>query len=1723
MMKREKRLCRVARSHPLSDLQAIDDDLLRNEVHEDQRSLIRRMHKVHRMKSFVRFMICVMVALSLNGFPVERELHAQSAGNPFAAPYANLDPQLIRTNLLHNRSPWYYNSFLFDTINFQIVQNPDWIPSPYKYDDGIIEMSTHTFMHLYQEMLYSCIHDSVILNPEEYKAGWDQSLAGYRMPISLMALSFNHIPYKAFGEGKIWYDTLTGTYGPFPDTLWLPDTLVTPDTVIINDSLPYITFANPDSLLALAFERQMLYGAMVYDDILYSEDTQLSVTFGVPQSLFISNMDSLPYVEIDFGDGLGYRPVPWDTPMLVNYHLQKDPQVQRITILIKLPFLNFDMVLQQYLIAVADYIKPDTVVFTDDLPLFDCQPLEGSTAAPGKISILFADTLQQKLIKPVLFVEGFESALVPYGDITFMHIMNGLMPELGYPEVAELPLLFDSLIKLGYDLVYLDFENSRDSLERNMLTVVKVIQFLNQELALNGSFEKLVVTGASMGGLLTRYALRQMELDRCCHNTRLWISFDAPHRGAHIPMSVQYLLEYAADESQSWKGLSFPLTWVNSMKDLNITLKNPDAEQKHELVLNSPAARAMLIQHIDQDATDHHQSFYAMMDSIGYPDYCRKIALINGSENGVRHQLDDTSGLLLSTGVTRPVNRKWEVFTFGFNLVTPKHYSAELYKNFTVGYSKCLSEEKSVMFERNDWSEAINQLNKIMWCLGVHTGINCAIGITAAILGPTNPVAITYCEAAMFVNKTIGNFRMADLHKPLPKEVIVSTPAMQHLTTAPGGLSDALKKLADALEGMVTAHSNTFSFIPSVSALDVKNMQWDADLKNLYLFDQEITPLDAYWAPRRVDQNVEMYNMAHVTIDSLNRIWLLEHLTFDCNLWASNARYFRVLDNGFNYGRQGSVSSIIALNQPFERVLYSMDIVQGGTLYVNRQADIGFSGSYQLPKPMGSFRLVVNGDPCDPAIVRVMSGGALVLGDLLNYNTAEMVFSPGTTLELFPGSRLDLYDHSRLLIADGARLVIHPGATIVLHHPEAVLEIRGRLELADDAVLSADGPGYLLFNAPMTAGSEHLFFGVGKDAAIKLEGAGKGHRKMMVASDTWLPYALPLEVTDAALVLAEGVSLHTPGPLSLENVWVRAHDTTTFYGAVMTFGQVNIRLKNTTFSHGSTGFKANLSIGGNPLQLEGCEFRNNITGLHSIDEKVRMKDCLFRNNHQNGWLADNKSGFSVVDQSTFRGQGLAGIRFAGQLSSGLLLREVEMTENFNGVQIFDGTLRASCSRFTQNLYAGIMAEKNSRVLLGGESKNQLTGNFIGLALNQALELDLYNGHLKFSGNSYYIIGEMLPNLYFDLNTHILKSFDLSGNHMPFSPAGLPVHIYIEHPVHLSLLPFSIQMQTMVPETWTHCNNNLPWLNEHLVAPVLAITGASVISGGQFHNYMFSDALYQAAMLVSCDEYQGNDTLAIAALSDLLQHLPLLLNDEERGGVDYALHLMTLALGNAIDKRLIDPNRGVDGAPADAFVEMIAQRVQEQLNDVDGQNLFAEEMEARYALMKAQMYRVAEHYDYALQILEVQPLFSGTALATDAAYWKCVCTAERLMLIDSLDRTAFHNRMDSCSFIMYTARMRPFMPVFGSVTFENTRGMTTLVERVYPNPADRRIVVDLSRKVQRLEAELTDPSGRRVYHHTEEWCGSSVAITLPQLPPGVYILKINAMDTVSHHKVMIRQY
>ena len=104
-----------------------------------------------------------------------------------------------------------------------------------------------------------------------------------------------------------------------------------------------------------------------------------------------------------------------------------------------------------------------------------------------------------------------------------------------------------------------------------------LVQLMNQINAQKVGTAKNVVIGPSMGGLISRYALRYMEQNSLNHDARLYLSFDSPHLGANVPLGFQHLFNYMAFgalEDVTMQGI------VNGM-------------------LKSPAAREMLLDHFE--------------------------------------------------------------------------------------------------------------------------------------------------------------------------------------------------------------------------------------------------------------------------------------------------------------------------------------------------------------------------------------------------------------------------------------------------------------------------------------------------------------------------------------------------------------------------------------------------------------------------------------------------------------------------------------------------------------------------------------------------------------------------------------------------------------------------------------------------------------------------------------------------------------------------------------------------------------------------------------------------------------------------------------------------------------------------------------------------------------------------------------------------------------------
>lgn len=237
---------------------------------------------------------------------------------------------------------------------------------------------------------------------------------------------------------------------------------------------------------------------------------------------------------------------------------------------------------------------------------------------------IFLDNVDGVLDNPIIIIDGFDP-----GD---SRDILGLYASLSFGGQNMADILRDE----GFDIVILNapvyttdgktIDGGGDYIQRNAMVLVALIEQLNADKV---GDNELVVLGPSMGGLIARYGLSYMENNSLDPETRLYISFDSPHRGANIPISLQYLINYFAQQ-----------------------VGDATAQAVVDQLLNSPAAKEMLIDHLqghllsgstyEQDPTKllpmgapgFRNEFQAELDALGFPNSVRNVTMINGAGNG---------------------------------------------------------------------------------------------------------------------------------------------------------------------------------------------------------------------------------------------------------------------------------------------------------------------------------------------------------------------------------------------------------------------------------------------------------------------------------------------------------------------------------------------------------------------------------------------------------------------------------------------------------------------------------------------------------------------------------------------------------------------------------------------------------------------------------------------------------------------------------------------------------------------------------------------------------------------------------------------------------------------------------------------------------------------------------------------------------------------------------
>ncbi len=499
-------------------------------------------------------------------------------------------------------------------------------------------------------------------------------------PISILSFKFNSIKQKALDNGEfiVGADHLTD----------------------INST---VNSYSTHRLISSSSLTQNIYGD--------------NVKFILPDYLFISNIpdEDVEQIQIDFGNGEGYRTVYFNEPIIVNYSNQSQYELCKIKTTLKNTSLNettnyyshfsffrtgsstvplpdpingagnlksasIEVIPEDFMIEYPSaYRKGEEVCFR--LPSGPIECTNFMIYDPDRVKIhayflfspqthaQFPDISQAKLRRPLIICDGFDPGNKrdyyrnDYGDAELdkekdgrglFQLLNG-DPSPWYSEEPSANLI-ERLRTDGYDIVIVNFLDGAGDITENAgeKGLRGFLNFLNSAYR-DSKTEEAVLIGPSMGGLITRHALTSMEqaIPQEEHYVKMWFSFDSPQEGAYIPLGLQHAINY--------------------MHNVNIAGINAFRSKTKGAIstLNTTAAKQMLIHHYTQTSgtgnpSDFYDPFYDEIESLGYPKFSKNYGISNG---GKEKLYDNDGNSIVELNILRTIG----VFAWGNNNIDGRY------------------------------------------------------------------------------------------------------------------------------------------------------------------------------------------------------------------------------------------------------------------------------------------------------------------------------------------------------------------------------------------------------------------------------------------------------------------------------------------------------------------------------------------------------------------------------------------------------------------------------------------------------------------------------------------------------------------------------------------------------------------------------------------------------------------------------------------------------------------------------------------------------------------------------------------------------------------------------------------------------------------------------------------------------------------------------------------
>lgn len=380
----------------------------------------------------------------------------------------------------------------------------------------------------------------------------------------------------------------------------------------------------------------------------------------IPSNLWLTNVtQTVQNIQIDANDGLGYRTTTFGQNLAVAYttsglkHWYYKVTLSNGQIL----YSHSKIIIEEGLVTTphisggSNLRTSQSVTTNSTTPELGRKDITATLAYNGgfgsaKVVIDYASA-DGIIRRPLIVVEGFDQGALTNPEEEF--------GETSYKDFKSIVDASNSqdlinLLRINatkqYDIIWVDWNNGTDYIQKNAYVLEEVIKWVNAEKLANGISQSNIVLGASMGGLIARYALKDMEDRSAPTETSLYISLDAPHQGANFPVGYQYMSRHALHQY-----VQSPVLLAGG--EVIMPLFTDGVTPLDFLFLqNTPAARQMLINYVGTNygiTNTEHDTWQNELRLKGYPSM-RKIAISNGNHCAITQNASAGASLLSIDG-----------------------------------------------------------------------------------------------------------------------------------------------------------------------------------------------------------------------------------------------------------------------------------------------------------------------------------------------------------------------------------------------------------------------------------------------------------------------------------------------------------------------------------------------------------------------------------------------------------------------------------------------------------------------------------------------------------------------------------------------------------------------------------------------------------------------------------------------------------------------------------------------------------------------------------------------------------------------------------------------------------------------------------------------------------------------------------------------------------------